>query len=169
MIIGAAGTAAKREQAIKLGVDHAIDSRKDTWYEDVLAITDKRGVDVVFEMGGKATFGQSLRSLAPFGRAIVYSMASFEPLTFDPATINAFFYDPALNQSLHVFNLGVWFGLRPEQAAGALQTLVGFVADRKIHVPISHVLPLSQAPEAHRLLESRRSTGKIVLKPWLEA
>lgn len=56
--------------------------------------------------------------------------------------------------------------MRPEAAVGALQTLIGFVSSGQVKVPVGHVLPLSQAAEAHRMLEERRTMGKIILKPW---
>lgn len=83
-----------------------------------------------------------------------------------PETIRDLFYDPAPNQSIVAFNLGLWFVLRPEATVGALQALIGYVASGQVEVPLGHVLPLSQAAEAHRMLEERRTVGKIVLKPW---
>jgi|GEM_PF-866100 len=77
-----------------------------------------------------------------------------------------FFYNPSLNQSIHVFNLGLWFGMCPEIAGRAMGDLIGYVASGKIKVNVNHVLPLSQAAAAHRMIEERRTTGKIVLKPW---
>jgi len=92
-----------------------------------------------------------------------------EPLQLDQETIIRFFYSPAYNQSLHVFNLGLWFGLRPEIAVKALQDLIGFAASGQIKVPVNQKLPLSRAAEAHRMIEERRATGKIILKPWEDA
>ena len=56
--------------------------------------------------------------------------------------------------------------MRPDIAAGALKTLIEFVVSGRVKVQVGHVLPLSQAAEAHRMLEERRTTGKIILKPW---
>ena len=149
-----------------LGADRAVDYTRADWPNRVLELTGGRGVDVVLEMAGGAMFQQSLSCLAPFGRAVVYGSTSAEPLRLDPETIDGFFYDPSPNQSLIAFNLGLWFGLRPEVAVGALQTLIGFVSSGQVKVPVGYVLPLSRAAEAHRMLEGRRTTGKIVLKPW---
>ena len=73
--------------------------------------------------------------------------------------------DPSPNQSLVAFNLGLWFSTRPEAAVSPLQTLIGFVSSGRVEVPIEHMLPLSQAVEARRMIEERRAKGKIVLKP----
>jgi NADPH:quinone reductase-like Zn-dependent oxidoreductase len=121
---------------------------------------------MVLEMAGGASFEQGLSCLAPFGRAVVYGSTSGEPLRMSPETIENFFYGPSPNQSLVAFNLGLWFGLRPEAAVGALQTLIGYVSSGQVKVPVGHVLPLGRAAEAHRMLEERRTAGKIVLKPW---
>jgi NADPH2:quinone reductase len=68
--------------------------------------------------------------------------------------------------SLRAFNLGAFFGLRPQAAIAALQTLIGYVASGQVKVNVGHLLPLSQAAEAHHLPETRASVGKIILKPW---
>ena len=93
-------------------------------------------------------------------------MAGGRPLTLDPATVGRSFYDPALNQSLPAFNLGLWFGLRPAAAVAALGTLIGHVAAGRVKAPVGTVLSLARAAEAHRMLEDRIGIGKIILKPW---
>ena len=165
-VIGAASTPEKREAVLSLGADHAVDYTRDDWPDRVRGLTGGRGVDVMLEMAGGASFERGLSCLAPFGRAVVYGSSSGEPLRMGPEKIQALFYEASPNQSLVAFNLGLWFGMRPEAAVDALQTLVGFVSSGKVKVPIGHALPLDRAAEAHRLLEGRRTTGKIVLKPW---
>lgn len=119
-------------------------------------------------MSGGPMLAQGLRCLAPFGRAVVYGMASREPLQLDQETLLRFFYNPSPNQSLHVFNLGLWFGLRPEAAVTALHDLISYAASGQVKVAIGQTLPLAHAAEAHRLLEARQSVGKLILKPWVE-
>lgn len=169
VVIGAASTAEKRSAAIALGADHAVDYTRSDWAARVRDLTGGRGVDVVLEMAGGAVFEQGVACLAPFGRVVVYGSSSGESLRLGAETIDALFYRPSPNQSLVSFNLGLWFGMRPEAAVDALTTLVGFVASGQVTVPVGHVLPLRQAAEAHRLLEERRTMGKIVLKPWASA
>lgn len=165
-VIGAASTPEKREKVLKLGADHAVDYTEKDWPERMRELTDGRGVDVLLEMAGGPMFGQSLSCLAPFGRAVIYGSSSGESLQLDSKTTQTLFYDPAPNQSLIAFNLGLWFGMRPETAIDAMRRLIGHVASGQVKVPVDHVLPLSQAAEAHRMLEERHTTGKIVLKPW---
>lgn len=165
-VIGAASTSEKREKVLELGADYAIDYTQEDWPGRVRELTDGRGVDVLLEMAGGGTFGQSLSCLAPFGRVVVYGSSSGESLRLDPEATQALFYDPAPNQSLIAFNLGLWFGMRPEISVSAMQKLIGHVVSGQVKVPVGHVLPLDQAAEAHRMLEKRHTTGKIVLKPW---
>jgi NADPH:quinone reductase-like Zn-dependent oxidoreductase len=168
-VIGAVSSANKREAALAAGADSVVDYTQPNWPSAVRELTRGRGVDVALEMSGGLIFAQTLDCLAPFGRVIVYGMASLQPLQLDQETILKFFYNPAYNQSLQVFNLGLWFGLRPEAAGKALQDLIGYAASGKIKVLVSQTLPLSRAAEAHRMIEERRTTGKVILKPWENA
>jgi NADPH:quinone reductase-like Zn-dependent oxidoreductase len=168
-VIGAASSPAKQALARELGADAAVDYTQPDWPERVLALTAGQGVDVLLEMSGGQLLAEGLRCLAPFGRAVVYGMASREPLRLDDATLMRFFYSPSPNQSLHVFNLGLWFGMRPQVAGAALGELLGYAASGQLRVPIGRALPLAQAAEAHRLLERRQTTGRLILKPWAEA
>ncbi len=93
-------------------------------------------------------------------------MASGVPGEFSDRAQHEFFYRPSLNQSIHVFNLGLHFGLRPAVAVDAMQRLIGLVATGAVTVRVGETLPLSRAAEAHERLESRATTGKVILHPW---
>jgi NADPH:quinone reductase-like Zn-dependent oxidoreductase len=163
-VIATASTPGRREAALAAGADHVVDPTVDDWTDGVRAIAEA-GVDAVLDISGGPVSRQSLGLLAPFGRFVVAGMASGEPIQLDDETVRGVFYDPALNQSLIAFNLGAYFGLRPQAAVAALQTLIGYVASGQVKVKVGHVLPLSAAAEAHGLLENRRSVGKIVSSP----
>lgn len=94
------------------------------------------------------------------------SPGSGRPGALTPAEQEGLFYAPCLNQSVHRFNVGAWFGPRAPAAAEALGELIGLVASGQVRVPLGTRLPLSAAAEAHRRLEDRSSEAKIVLKPW---
>jgi NADPH2:quinone reductase len=168
-IIAGASTPQKRQIALANGADAVVDYTQANWSQQVRDITEGRGVDVALEMIGGEMFNQTLDSLAPFGRLIVYGNASSEPLEMDSERVMRTFYDPSPNQSIHVFNLGLWFGLQPEKAGQALGELIGLAANGVLKISVDHKLPLSQANTAHRLLEERKTTGKVVLKPWQDA
>lgn len=166
-VVGAGSTDARRRAAVSAGADGAVDPTRAGWSDEARRLTGGSGFDVVLHVGGQATFAESLAALAPFGRLVVLGKAMGRPLRLEPDQVDALFYAPALNQSLLAFNLGLYFGLRPERAVAALQRLLGDVAGGRLTAPVGRVLPLTRAAEAHRLLEERASTGKIVLKPWV--
>jgi NADPH:quinone reductase len=164
-VIAAAGTEAKREAALALGADHAVDYTAAGWADQVLALTGGRGVDVALEMSGPDRLAQTLGILGPFARLVVYGAVTGSIEGFAPSALAALLYDPALGQSLIGFNLGAWFQYRPQVADALLGRLVGWIADGKLATPAVHALPLADAEKAHRLLETGASSGKLVLKP----
>ncbi len=91
---------------------------------------------------------------------------STDTATGNDTTLDHFFYAPAPNQSLTAFNIGGWFMARPQAAGAALGELVVAVASGAIRPPALHTLPLAQAAQAHRQMEARQTSGKLVLKPW---
>ena len=165
-IIAGASTPVKREIATNAGADHAIDYRDANWPDEVLRLTDGRGVDVALEMTGPAHLGETARILAPFGRMIVFgAVAGRGDRGINGADLDSILYAPALGTSVVGFNLSSWFQFRLEAAIGALQRLIGWIAAGTIAGPQIAVFPLAEAAEAHRLLETGISTGKLILKP----
>ncbi|MDX6345789.1 MAG: NADPH:quinone reductase [Streptomyces sp.] len=164
-VIAGASTPAKRQIALDLGADHAIDYTQDDWPEEVRELTGGVGVDGALEMSGPARLAQTLRVLAPFGRLVVLGSVSGTTEGLDPAALAPLLYDPAPSQSLIGFNLGIWFEHRLPEAGKALHRLVGWVASGEVRTPATSPLPLAEAAEAHRLLETGRTTGKLILKP----
>lgn len=165
-VIALTGSATKAAKALERGATATVDARAADWHQQVLALTGGRGVDVLLEATGGNALAQGLRALAPFGRAVVYGAASGDDAVLDPASLRSLLYAPAPNQSLAAFNVGGWFVHRPQVAGAALRELVGLVASGQLQAPVIDALPLAQASEAHRRLESRETLGKLVLKPW---
>jgi NADPH2:quinone reductase len=165
-IIALASTEAKRSAALELGADHALDPAAADWPDRVRELTGGAGVDVALEATGGPALDRTLAALAPFGRCIVYGFASREPAALGRPATEALLYRPALNQTLMGFNIGAFFVLRPDLAGPAIGELLGHLATGRVQVPVTRTLPLRDAAEAHRLLESRATTGKLVLKPW---
>lgn len=166
LIVAGVSSPAKAKIARSLGAHVSVDYTRPGWADEVRRATDGRGVDVLLEASGGPLLAQGLHALAPFGRAVVYGAASGRSAALDAATQERFFYAPAPNQSLIAFNVGGWFMERPQAAGAALGELVGLVAQGVLATPTIQRLPLAQASEAHRLLESRQTSGKLVLKPW---
>lgn len=164
-VIAGASTEAKRNIALGLGADHAVDYNDPGWTRTVRDLTGGTGVDVALEMSGGDRLAQTLGVLAPFGSLVVFGSVSGAPGRLDERAVLPWLYDPAPNQSVVGFNLGPWFELRLPTAVGALQQLIEWVGSGQVRVPVPHPLPLARAAEAHRLLESGATTGKLVLKP----
>jgi NADPH2:quinone reductase len=164
-VIAGAGTPAKRDIALALGADYAAEYRAPGWTERVLELTDRKGVDVALEMNGPSHLGQTLGILAPFGRLISYGAVAGSVDGLDPTALIPLLYNPAPSQILTGFNLGIWFEHRLAQAVASLQRLVGWIASGQLRTPAVYPMPLADAAEAHRLMETGATTGKVVLKP----
>ncbi|MCY1301654.1 2-haloacrylate reductase [compost metagenome] len=127
--------------------------------EQVRELTDGRGVDIVMEMVGGDVLPVAITALAPFGRLIIFGGADSQISTVDTGEL------VFSNRSIQGFSIAQYFE-RPEVLGETLKELIGLVLGGRLQVQIGKVLPLSQAAEAHRLIESRQTAGKIVLRPW---
>ena len=96
---------------------------------------------------------------------MVYGAVNGVTDELDRAALLRMLYDPQPNQTLTSFNLGGWFQYRVPAAVANLERLVEWVASGQLVTPSVLALPLSEAAEGHRLLETGATTGKIVLKP----
>jgi NADPH2:quinone reductase len=157
-VIAAASTADKRAHALQLGADYAVDYSADGWSAEVMTHTQGRGVDVVMEMTGGDVFREAMNCLAPGARVVVYGIASRKPYQVPSERLIA------RGQAVIGFYLGQFLRDRPLIDA-TLAEFASFVASGRLHVDIGAVLPLAAAADAHRRLESRQTTGKIVLVP----
>jgi NADPH2:quinone reductase len=127
----------------------------DDLVERVRALTGGRGVDVVLDSIGLPTQAASLAMLAPFGELVHFGDAGDFPAPVDPDDLYA--------RSLKVSAFGLDERHDPPAAAQARRDLMAWAADRSLRFRIGRILPLAQAAEAHRLLESRETIGKLVL------
>jgi NADPH:quinone reductase-like Zn-dependent oxidoreductase len=164
-IVAAASTAPKREAVKALGADVVLDPTALT-AADVRAATGGRGVDVWFEMEGGASLELGISALAPFGRAVVYGSASSAPRALSQATQDFLWASPSLGQSVVAFNLGLFFGLKPQVAGAAVGRLLEAIGTGAVSPHVGEVFPLARVADAHRALEGRRTMGKLVLRPW---
>jgi NADPH2:quinone reductase len=158
-VIAAASTPEKRAIAEGLGADASVDYTAPGWSEKVRELTDGRGVDVVLETAGGDIVGQALDAMAPFGRMVFLGQSSGESAAIDPWRLTV------TNHTVTGFYIGA-YTTDPELTVSTLMELIGLVTDGTVALQVGTVLPLSQAAEAHRLLEGRKTTGKVVLQPW---
>ena len=161
-VIAAASTPEKRAIAERLGADASVDYTAPNWSEQVRALTDGRGVDVVLETAGGETVAQALDAMAPFGRMVFLGQSSGKTALVDPWQLTV------PNRTVTGFYIGAYLAF-PELIQSTLGEIIGFLMAGKLSLQVGTVLPLSQAAQAHRLMEERKTTGKVVLQPWAEA
>jgi NADPH2:quinone reductase len=161
-VIAAASTPEKRAIAERLGADASVDYMAPGWAGKVRELTSGRGVDVVLETTGGETVGQALDAMALFGRMVFVGQSSGTSALVDPWRLTV------PNHTVSGFYIGAYFAF-PDLIRSTLGEIIGFILAGKLSLQVSTVLPLSQAAEAHRLLEGRRTTGKVVLQPWVDA
>jgi len=147
-VIATAGSPAKFDKARALGADEMIHHGQQDITEEVRRLTGRRGVDVVFEHVGQATWEQSVKSLATGGRLV----------TCGATTGGAAQTDLRLLFGRQLSLLGSYMGSR-----GELFHVLKLVAEKKLRPVVDRVLPLAEARAAHERLEKREQFGKIVL------
>jgi len=158
LVVATAATQEKRDFALSMGADVAIDYEDHEWPQAVVDATGGHGVDIILESVGGDVFDRNFECLAARGRVILYS--SIRPLAqpFEPRRLMA------KSQTLTGFFGGLMLG-NPALFRGALDFLVEHVHDGSLRPQVAKTLPLSQAEEAHRLIEARQVKGVIVLDP----
>jgi NADPH:quinone reductase len=157
-VIATASTPQKRELALELGADAAIDASPDGMTERIVEANGGRKVDAVFEMAGGAVFDQSLEALAPFGRIVAYGIASREQNDVRTGAL--------MRKSRAV--VGFWLMHcmgRPEMVDEALKDLFARAARGELRAVVGATYPLEQAAQAQIDLAERRTTGKVLLDP----
>ncbi|MGA2481600.1 MAG: zinc-binding dehydrogenase [Candidatus Acidiferrales bacterium] len=147
-VIVTAGTEEKMARARELGADDVIHHGVYRIDEEVKRLTNRRGVDIVFEHVGAETWDQSIASLARGGRLV-----SCGATTGEDAKLNLAFL---FRRQISV--LGSYMGTKSE-----LETILKLVAAGRLRPVIDRVLPLESCAEAHAILERREQFGKIVL------
>ncbi|SDH09276.1 quinone oxidoreductase family protein [Microbacterium pygmaeum] len=158
-VIATASSAHKRELAVSLGADTAIDAASENLTEAIREANGGRRVDVILDMTGGRTTDQSVAALAPFGRLAFYGMASRRsPTPIAPASL--------LSHSTSIS--GMWlphaFGV-PGLMPHVMEELFALVADGSLRVIAGGEYPLAEARRAHEDLRSRRTSGKLLLDP----
>jgi len=170
-VIGTASTA-KIDAIRTLGVDHAVDHRRQDVAAEVRRLTSGRGADVILDPIGGRQFSISYNLLAPLGRLVVYgvsSLAAGERRSIWQ-TLRTLIALPAFrplslmnhNRGVLGLNLGhLWGEVR--QLRAAMDTILREVEAGRLRPVIARTFPLDRAGEAHRHLQSRANIGKVVL------
>lgn len=158
-VIATCGTQEKADLVRGFGADEVVVYTEESFTEAVGRFTDGRGVDVVFDGVGKATFLDGLTCLRRRGMMVLYGQSSGEADPLDPQELNR-------RGSLFLTrpNLAHYVAEREELERRA-SDLFGWIAKGAIEVRIDRTFPLEEAAEAHRYLEGRKTLGKVLLIP----
>jgi NADPH2:quinone reductase len=156
-VLGTASTPQKREFALAYGTDTAIDYTSDAWVDHVLEETDGRGANVIIDGVGGATFLRGIDALAPWGRLVFYGAAEGMPTV------------PAMKLLAMKYVVGSafyeWWRNEPEALKKGLVELIDHVVAGRLRVAVHATLPLAEAAKAHRMIEDREHTGRLLLVP----
>jgi NADPH2:quinone reductase len=157
--IGTVSTPAKADEVRALGCDEVILYTEQDFEVEVRRLTDGRGVDVVYDSVGQTTFEKGLKVLRPRGTMVLFGQSSGPVAPLDPQVLNArgsvFLTRPSLAHYVATADELRW------RAGEVLDA----VASGALTVRVSQVYPLADAASAHRDLEGRRTTGKLLLRP----
>jgi NADPH:quinone reductase len=157
-VIASASTEDKRELALSLGADAAVDVGREDLAEALIEANGGERVDAVFEMAGGRVFEQSMKALAPFGRLVTYGIASREQNELRTGAL--------MRRSHAVVGFWLMHCLRvPEMVAGPLKELGELVARGELRVVEGATYGLSEVRKLHEDLAARRTSGKLVIDP----
>lgn len=154
--IGLTSSPEKKEAAVTAGADEVFLYDED-WVEKTIALTQGEGADAVYDSVG-STLADSFAAIRKLGTAVFYGMAGGDPLPVDPRML--------MDQSKTLTGGDLWNVLTSkEERLSRSAELFNWILEGQITVQPPVVFSLEQGADAHRLLESRKSTGKILLKP----
>jgi NADPH2:quinone reductase len=156
-VFGTVSTEEKARTARASGCDETILYTQQDFAAEVKRLTAGRGVDVVYDSVAKTTFEQSLNSLRPRGMLVLFGQSSGPIPPFDPAILGA-------KGSLFLTRPGLPYYLATrDELLWRSGDVLGWIASAKLRLHIGATYPLASAAQAHRDLEGRHSTGKLVL------
>jgi len=158
-VLGTVSTREKAALARAAGADEVIQYTEQDFETEVKRLTNGAGLQVIYDSVGRTTFEKGLSCLALRGMMVLYGQSSGPVGPFDPQV---------LSQKGSLFltrpSIAHYIATRAELLARAGEVL-GWIKSGKLKLRIERELPLAQAAEAHRLLEGRKTSGKVLLIP----
>ena len=158
-VIGTVSTEEKAKLARDAGADEIIFYTQTDFEAETKHLTAGNGVDVVYDSVGKTTFEKGLNVLRPRGMMVLFGGSSGAVAPFDPIILSQkgslFLTRPTL----------IHYIITRDELLARADAVFGMIADRKLKLRIEHVYKLSDAQQAHRDLEGRKTTGKVLLIP----
>ena len=158
-VIGTVSTEAKAQLAKEAGADYVILYTQTDFLAEVKKLTDNRGVHAVYDSVGQSTFDKSLDCLRPRGYMVLFGQSSGPVPPFDPGKL-------AVKGSLFLTRPSLaHYTLDRKELLHRANDLFGWMESGKLKLRIEKTFPLAEAADAHRRLEGRKTTGKVILQP----
>jgi NADPH:quinone reductase len=158
-VFGTVSSDAKKQLVKDHGADAVINYTTEKFADEVLKLTEGRGVDLILDAVGKPTFEEGLRCLGMLGHLILYGRAGGPTDPLNIATLSA------KSQKVSGFMVPTITRNFPEKTRESAERCFALMREGRLKLHIGKTFPLAEAAEAHRHLESRQSTGKLVLLP----
>ncbi|MDC0093077.1 quinone oxidoreductase [Alphaproteobacteria bacterium] len=155
-VIGTVGSNDKEKIAQKNGCDYTINYLQENFSEKVLEITNNRGVDVIYDSVGKDTFLKGIKCLAQKGRIVSFGVSSGH---IEPLNINSL---RAFSGSIATGGLNTYIRNSEEMQKNA-DRLFQMIIKKEIKININKIFKIDEIQEAQSLLETRQTTGSIIL------
>ena len=153
-VIGTAGTGAGRKQVAEQGAQHVLDHRSASYLDELMRLTNGRGVDIILEMLANVNLDKDLNVLAKNGRVVV--IGSRGRIEIDPRA--------TMSRDADIRGMTLFNATEPELAE-VHAALVKGLENRTLRPVIGREFPLSDAPRAHQVVLEPGASGKIVLVP----
>jgi NADPH2:quinone reductase len=158
-VIATVSTEEKAKLARAAGADEVILYTQTDFEAETKRMTGGKGVDVVYDSVGKTTFEKGLNLLRPRGMMVLFGGSSGPVAPIDPIVLtqkgSMFLTRPSLGHYI----------ITAEELQERAGAVFGMIRDGKLKLRIEHLYPLAEAPQAHRDLEGRKTTGKLLLLP----
>jgi NADPH2:quinone reductase len=158
-VIATVSTEEKAKLARGAGADEVILYTQADFEAETKRLTGGKGVDVVYDSVGKTTFEKGLNVLRPRGMMVLFGGSSGAAPPFDPITLaqkgSLYLTRPTLHQ----------YTATREELVERSSDVLGMIAAGKLQLRVEHIYPLAEAQRAHRDLEGRNTTGKLLLIP----
>ncbi|MFL5658454.1 MAG: quinone oxidoreductase family protein [Ktedonobacteraceae bacterium] len=157
-VFGVVSTEEKATIVRDAGADHVIISSQADFEVEIKRLTDGQGVHAVYDSVGRTTFAKGIKSLHRRGYMVLFGMSSGPIQPFSPAMLH--------DGSLYLTFTGLSDYIDdPDEFQQRANDVLNGIASGKLTVRIAQAFPLTEAPEAHRQLGSRATSGKLVLIP----
>ena len=158
-VIGTVSSDEKAALAREAGADEVVVFTRNDFESDVKRLTGGKGVDVVYDGVGKDTFEKNLNVMRLRGMLVLYGMSSGPVPPVDPAKLSE-------KGSLYMARTSLaHFTATRDELLARTSALFGLIEEGKLKVQIAKTYPLAEAAQAHRDLEGRKVTGKLLLRP----